>query len=87
MGLIYAISLLLFFIELFSDQHNQTGGHVNVVATRFDKPVKDYTVISDKWRSWPVDKHFNISTRAYSHYVDNLNLSKDYVDGRTFLVL
>lgn len=36
------------FIELCPDQHIETDGHVNVVATRFDQSMKDYRVISVK---------------------------------------
>lgn len=39
---------ITFFIELCPDQHMETGSHVNVVATRFDQSMKDYSVISDK---------------------------------------
>ena len=41
-------SLLIFFTELCPDQHIETGGQVNVVAIRFDQPMKKYTEISDK---------------------------------------
>lgn len=34
--------------ELCPDQHIETDGHVNVVATRFDQSMKDYRVISVK---------------------------------------